>query len=231
MEIKGTTWIVIRLEDGSGELSPVIDDTTLTMLYDGERVSGTAGCNNYFGAASIGEKVEFGQLGSTMMMCQEPEGLMEQEQRFLSHLGTTDTITSEGERLQLRSGETVLIEMAPLLLSLSGTWSLLSYNNGREAMVSILNDTEITALFEEGRLRGHSGCNRYTTTYQTDGGSVSIPPPVGTRMLCQQPDGLMEQESRYLQLLPSATTYLIRDGRHLELFDSEGMRILQYARV
>jgi len=231
MEIKGTTWIVIRLEDGSGELSPVIDDTTLTMLYDGERVSGTAGCNNYFGAASIGEKVEFGQLGSTMMMCQEPEGLMEQEQRFLSHLGKTDTITWEGEHLQLRSGETVLIEMAPLLLGLSGAWSLLSYNNGREAMVSILNDTEITALFEEGRLRGHSGCNRYTTTYQTDGGSVSIPPPVGTRMLCQQPDGLMEQESRYLQLLPSATTYLIRDGRHLELFDSEGMRILQYARV
>jgi heat shock protein HslJ len=231
MDIKDTTWIVIRLEDGSGELFPVIEGTTLTMVYDGERVSGTAGCNNYFGSASIGEKVEFGQLGSTMMMCQEPEGLMEQEQTFLSHLGKTDTVTSEGERLQLRSGETVLIEMAPLLVGLIGTWSLRSYNDGRQAMVSILNDTEITALFEDGRLRGHSGCNRYTTTYETDGGSVSIPPPVGTRMLCQEPEGLMDQETRYLDLLPSATTYLIRDGRHLELFDSEGTRILQYARA
>ena len=230
MDITGLTWIAIRLEDGSGELSPVIEGTTLTMVYDGERVSGTAGCNNYFGSATIGEKVEFGQLGSTMMMCQEPEGLMEQEQRFLSHLGKTDKATSEADHLQLRSGGTILVELAPLLVGLSGAWSLLSYNNGRQAMVSILNDTEITALFEDGRLRGHSGCNRYTTTYQTDGGLVSIPPPVGTRMLCQEPEGLMDQETRYLELLPSATTYLIRDGRHLELFDSEGSRILQYAR-
>jgi hypothetical protein len=41
----------------------------------------------------------------------------------------------------------------------------------------------------------------------------------------------MEQEARYLELLPSTDSYLLRDGRILELFDLAGARILQFSRT
>lgn len=230
MDLSGRTWVVTHLDDGDGRLGETLVGTTLTFAYDGERVNGTAGCNNYFGPASLDSAVRIGPLATTLMMCHEPEGVMEQEQRFLRLLGEIDAVEANQDRLELRRGERAVVVLVPLPVELGGSWSLLFYNNGREALVSPIPDTEITAIFETGRLRGHSGCNRYTTTYQADAGSLRIPPPAGTRMLCSEPPGLMEQEARYLELLPSTNSYLLRDGRILELFDRAGARILQFSR-
>jgi hypothetical protein len=50
-------------------------------------------------------------------------------------------------------------------------------------------------------------------------------------MICPEPEGLMTQESKYLELLPATASYLIRNGRLLELYDGQGLRLLQFARV
>jgi heat shock protein HslJ len=121
--------------------------------------------------------------------------------------------------------------MIPISVELAGSWSLVSYSSGTEALVSLIDGTEITALFAEDGLRGHSGCNRYMTSYETAGQSLHISPPAGTRMMCQLPDGLMAQEARFLELLSIAASYSIRDGRFLELFDGMGTRILQFTRA
>ncbi len=219
------------LEDDEGELTPVLEGTTLTLTYDGERISGSAGCNNYFGPASIDDTVQIGPLATTMMFCSEPEGVMEQEQRFLDALQGADSMDVVGEHLELGQNGRIAVVMVPLLAGLDGSWSLLIYENGSEALISPILDTEITALFEDGRLRGHSGCNRYTTTYEAEGPSLRIPAPAGTRMMCQHPDGVMAQEGRYLELLPTTDSYLIREGYLLELFDRDGSRILQFVKV
>lgn len=231
MDPTETTWVVTLLQDEEGQPTPVLEGTSLTLAYDGERISGSAGCNNYFGPASIDDTVQIGPLATTMMFCSEPEGVMEQERRFLDLLQGADSINVAEEQLELRRGGRVAIEMTPLLAGLTGSWSLLFYHNGDEVLVSPILETEITALFEAGRLRGHSGCNRYTTTYEAEAGSLRIPPPAGTRMMCQQPDGVMAQEGRYLELLPTTDTYLIRDGHLLELFNGDGSRILQFVKV
>lgn len=60
----------------------VVDNaqTVLSIAADGT-ISGSGGCNRMFGTAEIeGDRISFGQMGSTMMAC--PEAIMEQEHRF-----------------------------------------------------------------------------------------------------------------------------------------------------
>ncbi|MWV17852.1 META domain-containing protein [Pseudomonas sp. L-22-4S-12] len=67
---------------------PLIDRShlTLTLGEDG-RAYGNAGCNHWFASFTLeGDKLTFGQAGSTRKMC--APALMEQEQRFLATLGS-----------------------------------------------------------------------------------------------------------------------------------------------
>jgi heat shock protein HslJ len=81
----------------------------------------------------------------------------------------------------------------------------------------------VTAQFQDGRLSGHSGCNRYTASYTLDGDSLSIGPDIGgTSMAC--PPAQMAVEQAYLGRLPQATGFAI-DGNTLTLTDDQDKTI------
>ncbi|WP_343572434.1 META domain-containing protein [Pseudomonas sp.] len=65
---------------------PLIDYSHITLTLDGNgRAYGSAGCNHWFASYTLeGDKLTFGQPGSTRKMC--AEALMEQEGRFLQML-------------------------------------------------------------------------------------------------------------------------------------------------
>ncbi len=90
-----------------------------------------------------------------------------------------------------------------------------------------IENTMITAQFQNGQLTGSSGCNPYTGSYEKSGGSLSIGSIAVTELHCDQPNGVMEQERGYLTVLPSATSYRIENGA-LQLIDAAG-RTLEYA--
>ena len=96
-------------------------------------------------------------------------------------------------------------------VSLEGSsWQVIGNNNGKQAVVSVIIATEITANFgEDGTLSGSAGCNNYNATYEVDGDNISIGPAAATRMFCPEPKGIMEQEVQYLTGLETASTYLI----------------------
>jgi heat shock protein HslJ len=82
--------------------------------------------------------------------------------------------------------------------------------------------TEITANFsEDGTLSVSAGCNNYSATYEVDEDNISIGPAVATRMFCQEPEGIMEQEVQYLAALETAATYLIEVDK-MEMRTAEG---------
>ena len=70
-------------------------------------------------------------------------------------------------------------------------------------------------------LEGHAGCNRYTASYirKADAG-LKIDEILSTRMYCANPAGIMQQESRFFNLLKQVDAYhaepdrldLIADG-------------------
>jgi putative lipoprotein len=90
----GTEW---RAEDI--EQRGVVDRVQTTLRFEtDDRVAGNGGCNRYFGGMTLdGNRVAFGNLGSTMMAC--PEAVMDQERRFLNALERTSSF-----RLDLQTG-------------------------------------------------------------------------------------------------------------------------------
>ena len=52
-------------------------------------------------------------------------------------------------------------------------WEVVNYNNGREAVVGLIEGTEISAYFGvEGDLTGNAGCNQYFTSFTAGNGSI-----------------------------------------------------------
>jgi heat shock protein HslJ len=127
-----------------------------------------------------------------------------------------------GDKLEL-SGEGFTLEFEGEEATLAGTsWEVISYNNGRGGVVSVIIGTELTAKFDDdGTLSGSAGCNNYNTTYEVDGENISIGQTAVTQMYCQDPEGIMEQEAEYLAALQSAATYKIEGDRMTMRTDSD----------
>ena len=75
-------------------------------------------------------------------------------------------------------------------------------------------DTEVTLRFSTEKLTGTAGCNRYFASYQTgDDRQLSITDIASTEMWCLQPEGIMKQETKFLQWLNKANSYRINDDQ------------------
>jgi heat shock protein HslJ len=73
------------------------------------RVSGSAGCNQYFAAYTLdGPSMRIGAAGATRRFCAEPDGMMNQERLYLEALQTTATFRLNGDRLELRTANGAL---------------------------------------------------------------------------------------------------------------------------
>ena len=106
-------------------------------------------------------------------------------------------------------------------------WVLQSYGEFGN-LKDVLTDTEITAEFvsSEGTVEGSAGCNSYSGSYEVKDSQLSIPGPIAaTEMYCMEPEGVMEQERQYLEILQAAKSYSVEDG---ELQINCGGQVLIY---
>jgi heat shock protein HslJ len=97
------TWVLESYGD-EGNQKAVIEDTEVTAIFDEaeSRVSGSAGCNGYFGGyEKKGNQLTFGPLANTEMYCADPEGVMDQELDYLKLLGTAKSYEIEGSKLHI----------------------------------------------------------------------------------------------------------------------------------
>lgn len=79
-----------------------------TLVFDGKKVSGKAGCNRFFGTVKIdGKKVDFGPLGSTLMACEQ--AVMDDEQAFLQVLDTANKAVVKGNKLTISGPDGKLV--------------------------------------------------------------------------------------------------------------------------
>ena len=218
-DLTNTNWMLTSLNG-----SEPVPTTTITINFDnGSQVSGSDGCNNYSGSYEVdGNNIKFGPLAGTMMACPEP--IMEQATAYQNALAETATFTVTDDELTFSnaSGNPVAT-FTKVSNDLSGTsWQVISYNNGKQAVVSVTLGTELTAEFgEDGELKGNAGCNDYFGPYETDANAISMGPLGATRKACPEPEGVMEQETLYLQALESAATYSI-DGNKMEMRTADG---------
>lgn len=221
-------WQLTGIAGPDGSMGAPVAATAPTLAFEDDTAAGNASCNQYFGAYDLdGSSITFGPLASTEMFCGDP-GVMDQEAAYLAALQSTDAWTVDGEVLTLSSDGAAVLEYAAISQDLAGTsWDLIAYNNGTGGFQSAVIDVPVTADFaEDGTLSGSSGCNNYGGTWQTDDTSIEITLGPSTLMACADEEA-MTQETRYVNLLSIAETYRV-GARMLEMFDTDGTRILQY---
>ncbi|WP_292729529.1 META domain-containing protein [Methanoculleus sp.] len=110
------------------------------------------------------------------------------------------------------------------------SWTLDSYLAGNGTLVPVLPGTEISARFDDdGKVTGSAGCNGYGGDYNLDGTTLSISSLAQTQKLCTEPEGIMEQEAAFMDLLGSAAECRIEDDR-LEIIDAAGTTTLVFVK-
>ena len=217
--LKDTSWFVVNLNSQS-----VIPDTQITLNFENGTLNGTDGCNRYSTSYTVnGAKFTVNKdVATTMMACPEP--IMQQASAYITALTQAATYRIDGQQLTLldASGKT-LATFTKQNSELGGTsWIVTGYNNGKQAVVSVVIGSKLTADFSaDGKLSGSAGCNNYTATYAASGKSIKIGPAASTRKMCADPAGVMEQETQFLKALETAATYHI-DGNQLELRTTDG---------
>lgn len=227
-ELAGTRWQVDKLADQA----PVAG-TTITASFDAEgAVSGSGGCNRYrTGFTVTGDTIKVDEaIASTMMACDE--AIMAQEAAYFTALSAAHSFAIAGDQLTLSDAQgVVLVTFVAQSQDLAGTsWAIVAYNNGQQAVVSVIEGTTPTLEFAaDGTISGSGGCNRITGSFAASDGKIGIGELARTLMECSEPAGAMDQENALVAALESAATYTI-EGDRLEMRTAEDAIAIQATR-
>ncbi len=106
-ELAGTSWVVIGHNNGRGGVVSSIIGTEMTASFGADgTVTGSAGCNRYSAGYQVdGNGISIGLPTATRRFCAEPEGIMEQEQEYLTALNTAGTYRITGDSMEMRTAE------------------------------------------------------------------------------------------------------------------------------
>ena len=202
--IEGVNW---RLGSFAvaGKMTDVPQGAIADARFASGRVAGSGGCNSYGGPATItGATIKIGELVSTQMACTGPGA--DVEQAYLPLLSAAASFTATADALTLfdAGGSPTLVYAAGPANPLEGEWNVTGYNNGKEAVVSPVSGTTLTAIFTADAVSGSAGCNDYNGAYTLDGDKVTIGPLATTRKACEP--AVMDQEAAFLTALQTPAT-------------------------
>jgi heat shock protein HslJ len=214
------TWQWQSTQPSVGGSTTVADPTRYTINFQADgSLQIRADCNQVGGTYTVSGSSLTLHLGPSTLVACPPDSQVDQ---FLAGLGqvTSFSVTGNNLELGLQGGGRMQFTTLPAPSLVGPNWQLLAYNNGRNAVQSVMIGTQPTAMFgADGQVSGSGGCNTFAGPYQSTATTLSIGPLISTRMACEQP--VMDQETAYLAALERSTTYRFENGR-LMLADGSG---------
>ncbi len=143
--------------------------------------------------------------------------------------GTGDGETPEAEATGTEQPTTEPAGDEPGPTALVDTfWELESFEEQGE-VTPALEGAPVTLEFgEEGLAGGSAGCNSFGGQVAVGEGTISFSEVVSTLMACTD-EGVMEQETRFLQALEGAAEYEL-SGDNLQIFYNDGEGVLNFVR-
>jgi heat shock protein HslJ len=220
-DLTGVTWSWLRSDYNDDTSIAAADPARYTIEFHSDGTLGIgADCNRVVGTYTQQAGRLSIQLGPSTLAACPPDS---QADTFLRDLSRVGAYVMDGDNLvlnmQLDTGNVVLQPQSNTGL-VGVTWQLNSVNNGREAVVSALAGTQVTASFgADGSVAGSGGCNTYRGSYTLNGNSLTFGPLATTRMACAQP--IMDQETAFFQALQTTATFSFESGQ-LWLRDANG---------
>jgi heat shock protein HslJ len=215
-ELDGTTWVLRSYANG-GTLEIVPEGLYADAHFRGARVEGFGGCNDYGALArASGRTLLISQVHATQKACSDVDMTFESTYLTVLHDSRFYGIRADTLKIFGPGGEAILVFDAAPKNPLLGSWVVDSYATGPGAQSVPISGTELTAVFGLTNVGGSSGCNRYDSTYGTNGSVVRIGRLATTRMACA--DDVMDQETAFLAALGGAA-FVERRGETLVLRD------------
>jgi heat shock protein HslJ len=215
-DLVGTSW---RLSSVNG--SPAAENAGLTLgFHDAQWLSGLAGCRDYIGAyVAEGDDITVWYMAMLGKPCLAEEALLAEDE-YTTVLGEAANYRLADDVLELYTpaGDVLVYERVPRisLEDLQGVeWTLLALvekppaASENEPVISVtepLAGSLLTAWFDAGSVSGSAGCNSYFGAHLPDNLPL-VEDVAATEMYCQEPEGVMEQEQRFLEVLSGVTGY------------------------
>jgi len=100
---EGTTWELMFYPSADAvDAVPVLPGAAITARFDGGKLTGNAGCNDYTAEYKRDDtQLTVGPVAATKKMCAEPAGVMEQENAYLKMLAEVGAINQFARSIEL----------------------------------------------------------------------------------------------------------------------------------
>ncbi|ABN56070.1 MULTISPECIES: META domain-containing protein [Methanoculleus] len=220
--LSGRSWHLTSYWTEEGEV-PVIEKTDPIIAFtDAGRVSGTSGCNIFFGGHDLsGSTLRIHDIESTKMTS-TPE-VLDQEKVFFTLLQKTRAYTIDGDCLRLfdASGREILSFTSQTQPLQGKAWYLWSPRNDTGGAVQDPGTDQISLQFlGESQFRGTAAGTDYCGTYEASGDTIRFGPA----------EGWVELPEWYSSLLKQAHGYRII-GAQLDIMNENGHSIMSFTRM
>ena len=137
---------------------------------------------------------------------------------------------TSGSKNITQTGSPVLLPVGNSPSSLVGPWYVKALIiNGTPQVPVRLTGIQLT-FHTNGSFSGFDSCNPYIGMWQADEKYITISRIISPMTYCNEPPGVMEQESEYFALLKNASIYRV-NGEDMLLSDDTGKNGLIFKRV
>lgn len=203
---------------------PLVADTAISLSFNESNmtISGMAGCNAFGGDFELLDQqagISITNIHSTEAWCENPDGVMAQENSFLAALLEVQHAFFIEGKLQLSIGADHILQFRPVPEIDDANWQLTAFITiaGPQPLIT---DTEITLSFNKANrtISGMAGCNMFDGNFEPldQQYGIQITNIVATEVSCATPDGVMTQESTFLAALLEVQQAFFVD-HHLQL--------------
>jgi heat shock protein HslJ len=213
-DLDGTQWFLHYINNAP-ILPGTLVDARFTINPEGQggQVSGSAGCNTY--NAAFGQELGVQTSLSSSTICFTPDGVMDQENSYLSSLSRAYGFWLTGDQLVINTGLGALTyrinppdsaqDQTHLLQNVK--WYLINYN----VQPSVVGTAEPFIFFDlDNTFFGNTGCNEMSGEYTTEIDNISFSNiDVGSESC---PDETSSKQERVtLVNLENAQTFVVAD--------------------
>jgi heat shock protein HslJ len=106
--LTGTEWVLVLINNREP-----LQGAEVTLSFDETTAGGIAACNSYGGDYTTGPggTISFGEIVQTLMLCTEPDGIMDLEEEYIDALNLAQSYRVINDRMEIQdqAGSVILL--------------------------------------------------------------------------------------------------------------------------